>query len=77
MFCKTPGGFSSRAEGDDAKKIRRRLRARHETVYKRLKDFGILSQTYRHNLKDHAFVFRAVVVLTQLAIESGEPLFEL
>lgn len=77
MFCKTPGGFSSRAEGDDAKDSRRRLRARHETVNKRLKDFAILSQTYRHNLEDHAFIFRAVVVLTQLGIESGEPLFEL
>lgn len=74
-FCKTPGGFYSRSEGVD--KIRRRLRARHETINMRLKVFGALSQTYRHGLKDHAFVVRAVAVLVQLAIKNGEPLFEL
>jgi len=77
MFCKTPGGFSSRAEGAEARLVRRRLRSRHETVNKWIKDFGILSQVYRHNLIDHCHVFRAVVVLTQLAIENGEPLFEI
>jgi len=76
-YCKTPGGFSSRSEGTEARQIRRRVRSRHETVNKRIKDFGILSQVYRHNLIGHCHVFRAVIVLTQLAIENGEPLFEI
>jgi hypothetical protein len=75
MVCKTPGGFYSKSEGID--KERSRIRGRHETANARLKIFGILNQKYRHDIKDHAFVFRAVAVLTQLSIESGEPLFAL
>ena len=77
IYCKTPRGSSSLSEGAKAKEVRQRIRSRHETVNKRIKDFGILSQVYRHKLIDHCHVFRAVVVLTQLAIENGEPLFEI
>jgi hypothetical protein len=52
------------------------VRARHETVNKRLKQFGILKQEYRHNLEDHGSVFRAIAVITQLSLELGEPLYE-
>lgn len=75
VSCKTPGGFYSRCEGVDG--ARRRLRCRHETANSRLKNFGILSQKYRHEVDEHAFVVRAVAVLVQLAIESGEKLFDL
>jgi hypothetical protein len=75
LSCKTPGGFYSRSENMDAD--RARLRSRHETVNMRLKVFNILNNKYRHGRQDHAFVFRAVAVLVQLAIESGEPLFKL
>ena len=30
---------------------------------------------YRHDIRDHQAVFGALVTLTQLAIENGEPLF--
>lgn len=73
-FCKTPGGFSSRS--DKQNQFRMRLRSRHETVNARLKNFGILQQTYRHDVIAHASVFRACAVLVQLSIESGEPLFQ-
>ncbi len=36
---------------------------------------GNPSSTYRHDLVDHRDVFGAIVVLTQLAIQNGEPLF--
>ena len=75
VSCKMPGGFYSRSE--DVGLWRQRLRSRHETANSRLKNFDILCQRYRHGLEDHAFIFRAVAVLTQLAIESGEPLFDL
>jgi len=75
MACKTPGGFSSRVEGVCGE--RNRLRSRHETINKRLKDFEILKQRYRHERYDHAFVFRAVAILVQLAKQNGEPLFQL
>ncbi len=53
-----------------------RVRARHETLNRRLKNWGILSQVYRHDIMWHGDVFRACVVVTQLTIKNGEPLFE-
>jgi hypothetical protein len=53
------------------------VRRRHETVNKRFKQWGILKQVYRSDLSRHHQVFRVVAVVTQLAIENGEPLFAL
>ncbi len=53
------------------------VRARHETVNKRLKDFKVLRIPFRHNLNDHKFCFYAIANLTQLKIGYGEPLFEI
>ena len=54
-----------------------RVRARHETANKRLKQWGVLSQVFCHDLKKHSICFQAVAVLTQLLIENGEPLFQI
>ena len=53
-----------------------RVRARQETVNKRFKQWGILNQVFRHDLIHHRDVFAAICVITQLAIENGEALFE-
>ena len=53
-----------------------RVRACHETLNGRLKTWGILSQVFRHNILRHGEVLRACAVLTQLAIDDGEKLFE-
>lgn len=50
-------------------------RSRHETLNKRLKQWHCLHDTFRHDLVKHGSVFRAVAVITQVAIENGEPLF--
>jgi hypothetical protein len=42
----------------------------------RLKNWGILSQVFRHHITMHGDVCRACAVVTQLTIENGEPLFE-
>ena len=55
--------------------MQQRVRNRQETVNLRFKQWAILSERYRHDLRDHGYIFRAVVVLTQLSIENGEPLF--
>lgn len=60
---------------EEAEEVARRVRARQETVNKRFKQWGILRQVYRNDLCDHRHVFVAVCVITQLAIENGEPLF--
>ena len=49
--------------------------ARHETVNRRVKQFSCMSQTFRHSLYLHPRFFHAVINLTQLMIENGEPLY--
>ena len=53
-----------------------RVRARHEMLNGQLKNWGILSQVFRHHIMMHGDVFRAFAVVTQLTVENGEPLFE-
>jgi hypothetical protein len=64
--------------GNSAEKwaMQGRVRARHETLNRWLKNWGTLSQVYRHDIMQHGEVFRACAVVTQLTIENGEPLFE-
>ena len=57
-------------------RMQARVRSRHETINGRFKTWGILSQVYRHDIRRHGEVFRAVAVITQLAIENGSPLFQ-
>lgn len=54
---------------------KRTARARHETMNRRLKHWGCLFHVFRHDLRKHARIFQSVAVITQLAIENGEPLF--
>ena len=42
----------------------------------RLKQWEILKQVYRHDITKHGYVLRAVAVVVQVAIENGEPLFQ-
>jgi len=76
VTCKTPGGLTSKSD-KKAAKFRDRIRARHETVNARIKTFGVLKNRFRHQTENHGAFFRAVIVLTQLMIENGEPLFGL
>ena len=60
----------------ELEQMKANARARHETVNRRLKHFGVLSHRYRHNINDHSTNFRAVAVITQLNIETNAPLYE-
>ena len=51
-------------------------RSRHETFNGRLKNWGILERTYRHDIELHETVFSACAMITQLCVSNGEPLFE-
>jgi len=57
-------------------KMQGRVRAPHETLNGRLKNWGILSQVFRHFILWHGMVLRECGVVTQLMIANGEPLFE-
>ena len=73
-FAKTPKGCSRREKRVD---MQNRVRARQETVNKRLKQFQCLVQPFRHyDFDKHSQLVRAVAVVTQLSIQNGEPLFK-
>lgn len=71
-FCKTPSGVF---HDHERRAARRRVMGRQETVNKKLKEWQILSNVFRHNIKKHSMVFRAIVVITQVRIMNGEKLF--
>ena len=74
QHIKRPRGFPDRS--DHAKQLESYVRGRHETVNKRFKQFGAMKQVWRHELWSHGDAFHAVAVITQLAINGGEKLFE-
>jgi hypothetical protein len=53
-----------------------RVRSRHVTFGGCLKHWGIIIQVYHHNITAHGTVFYACTVITQLAIDNSERLFE-
>lgn len=57
-------------------KMKKDVASRHETVNQRLKLYTCLVDRFRHGVEKHAACFRAVAVMTQIAIENGEPLFD-
>lgn len=69
---KTPNMFTREK---DKLSMQARVRNRQETVNKRFKQWGCLSQRFRHGVVKHSACFRAVAILTQLSFEFGEPLF--
>ena len=50
-------------------------RYHHEIINGRFKTWGILQQTYRQDIRQHGDVFRAIAIMTQLAISNGSLLF--
>jgi hypothetical protein len=65
---RTPDHFVSLSD----KKAKAKARSRHETVNKRLKQFKVLREQFRHPIQKHQMCFRAVAVCTQLSFEAGE-----
>ena len=49
------------------------IRARHENINGRFKEWGCLKQTYRHAEEKHHDVFMAVAVITQLDMFDDRP----
>jgi hypothetical protein len=70
---KCPMGFANPLKNRRMQGI---VRSRHEKINKRFKQRGCLIQRFRHDYLKHADVLRSCVVITQLAIDSGEPGFK-
>ncbi len=53
-----------------------RVRAHHKMLNRWLKNWGILSQVYWHDIMQHGNVFWACAVVTQLTMKILETFFE-
>jgi len=73
-YVDCPGGYAARP---DQERMRGRLRMRHEHVNKRMKNFRCMVNRFNHGVEKHSSCFRAVAVLTQLSMESGEPMIDM
>lgn len=51
------------------------IMARHETLNRRMKQFQILKQVFRNDIKKHPMVVQAVANITQIMLMNGHPLF--
>ncbi len=60
----------------EKKTMQGRVRACHKMLDGQLKNWGILSQVFCHNISRHVNVFQACAVVMQLTIENGELVFE-
>ena len=71
--CKTPGGCF---HPEEKKAMRNRAMARQESVFNRVKSFSVLKEPFRHDLELHGNIFRAIIVIIQIAISlADEPLY--
>lgn len=71
-YLSTPNSFDSK----DLRYFKSRALSRHETFNGRLKNFDCLQERFRHSIKKHKICFFAGVVIVQLGLEHGCPLFE-
>jgi hypothetical protein len=52
------------------------IRRRQETINRRFKQWGVLKQVYRGDIPAHGKASRLCAIVTRLAINNGEPLFQ-
>jgi hypothetical protein len=73
QHIKCPAGF---ANLEETEYMQQRCRNRQETINKRFKDWGALRQIWRHEITRHGLAFHVIAIVSQLAINLGEKLFE-
>lgn len=62
---------------DENSIMHKRIMSRHETINKRIRQFKILNDVFRHDIQYHPIVFHAIINVTQLMLKNGEPLFNI
>ena len=75
LHSKCPKSF---VNPEECECMQQRVRNRQETINKRLKEWGVLRNMFRHvdKLHKHGNVVRALLVMTQISINLGKKLFE-
>lgn len=72
QYFDTPTGLNNAGQY-----MRSVARARHETVNRRFKEWGILERRFRHKLVLHTKVFQSIANITQLELQHQSPLFSI
>ncbi|CAB9530068.1 unknown protein [Seminavis robusta] len=72
MYIKCPAGF---ANPEETLFMQQRVRNRQETINERVKNWKAIDGMWRHEITRHGDAFRAILIVSQLAINSGERLF--
>lgn len=72
QFIRRKNDYVSRSD----RRAKKRARARHETVFGRMKMYDILTNVFRHDGSKHQTVFFSVAVVTQLSFDNGEGPFQ-
>lgn len=60
---------------EEVRDFKGRAMSRQETFNARMKNFDCLDERFRHSIEKHCQCFNAVLVICQLQIENGSPLF--
>jgi hypothetical protein len=72
-YAKCPSSMGNKVELEAMQSL---IRSRHETINKRFKQWNILKQIFKGEITHHGEYVSMVAVITQVAIEHGEPLFQ-
>ena len=76
-YCGEPQTIDLPDEGTaDMILAKKRAHMRHEMCNRQFKNWVCLNSNFRHAISLHHDCMFAIAVLTQLAIENGEPLFD-
>jgi len=62
------------SDAPEVREFKSRALARHEKFNAQLKNFGCLSEQFRHGIEKHQMCFQAVAVTCQHQLENGSPL---
>lgn len=70
-YISVPNSFDSEA----LRYFKGRALSRHESFNGRLKNFDCLQDRFRHSIRKHKMCFNSGVVIVQISLENGSPLF--
>lgn len=61
---------------ENSQGLHKLIRARHEAVNERLKNFNVIRHIFRHSLDKHGYCFHAVGQITALMLMNTNPMFK-
>lgn len=80
--CVVDGGYVGKLDkfsgynqfdSEEVKHFKKRVKARHETINKRMNDYRVMDDQWRHNRDKFPACVRAVAILIQYGLEDTDP----